>query len=108
MPKRIASTLLLLNMFLLPLAASANCGFAQDEYGNMTIVVGKKSNTCFNSEGFREAFKAGVAQALDENDPIVAQKKAYDQRNARGQKLWAIAERNYQATSPSGRYFGQK
>lgn len=95
-------------LLLLPAIAFAECGLAMSG-ATMTIVVGKKADKCFSSEGFAEAFKSTVTDALEEDDaPIVAHRRGIDERNARGRKLWSIAERQYQATSPSGRYFGQK
>ncbi|WP_136419718.1 MULTISPECIES: hypothetical protein [Oxalobacteraceae] len=101
MPKLMIALLL-----LLPLAASAECGFANDG-STMTIVVGKGSNKCFDSERFRTAFKEGVADAL-QGDAVAggSEKKAIDDRNAHAAKLWTIAERRYQSTAPSGRYYG--
>ncbi len=102
------SKLAALVLLLVPLIAAAQCGFVR-EGATMTIVVGKDSKTCISSDGFREAFKSDVTEALEQDEPHVrSAKKAIDDRNARGAKLWAIAERNYQATTPSGRYFGQK
>ncbi|HYD95565.1 MAG TPA: hypothetical protein VEC01_09600 [Noviherbaspirillum sp.] len=72
----------------------------------MTIVVGKDPK-CLSSSPFREAFKSNVADAMAEADEVRLQKRAYDDRAARAAKLWAIAERQYQATTPGGRYFGQ-
>lgn len=104
MPTKTILSLLL----LFPLTALAECGFVQSGT-TMTIVVGKSNSKCFSSEGFREAFKTSVAQALEEDRPPEAPpKKTFDERSPRGKKLWTIAERNYQATSPTGRYFGQK
>lgn len=93
-------------LLLLPSLAFAECGFERS--GNtMTIVVGKNAK-CLSSEPFREAFKTGIAQALDEEEARIAErnKRAYDDRNARGAKLWAIAERRHQEVG--GTYFGQK
>ncbi len=78
----------------------------------MTIVVGKKSNQCFSSGSFREAFKSSLVASVKamegDEQPSAPQKKAIDDRNARGNKLWALAERQHQATMPAARYFGQK
>jgi hypothetical protein len=94
-------------LLLIPLIATAQCGFALDG-ATMTIVVGKDTNTCFSSDGFRKAFKADMSEALEQDDPRVRTgKKSIDDRNVRGTKLWAIAERNHQA-NPGGSYFGQK
>ncbi len=95
-------------LLLLPAFAYAECGFTND--GNsMTIVVGSNAK-CLSSEAFRQAFKSGIAQALDESEPVRAadQRRAFDDRNQRSSKLWAIAERRHQETLPGGRYFGQK
>lgn len=99
MPKHLAAILL-----LLPSIAVAECGFTRS--GNaMTIVVGKNAK-CLSSGAFREALKAEIAEALEEEESIAEKKRAIDDRNARGNKLWAIAERRHQETA--GRYFGQK
>ncbi len=102
------SKLITLILALMPLAASAACGFANDG-STMTIVVGKGSNKCFDSEGFRTAFKEGVADALAADEaPGSEGKKSFDDRNERGAKLWTIAERRYQGTRPTGRYYGAR
>jgi len=91
---------------LLPLSASAACGFAQSG-DTMTIVIGENTSSCFSSSEFREAFKANIQAALGESDAVVsAQKKPFDHRTRNGNKLWALAERRHQATT-GGRYFGQ-
>lgn len=99
--------LIILLLLSLPTFAFAECGFTQS--GNeMTIVVGKDPK-CLSSGQFREAFKSGVSQSTDPSDArSQTQKRAFDDRNARGAKLWTIAERQYQATNPGGRYFGQR
>lgn len=98
-------------ILLLPLAASAECGFANAD-STMTIVVNSKTNKCFTSEAFREAFRANLIASVkameDEGAPASAQKRAIDHRSARAQKLWNLEERLHQATVPSGRYFGQQ
>jgi hypothetical protein len=91
---------------LLPAIAFAECGFAMSG-GTMMIVVGKKGDKCFSSGEFAETFKSTVATALAESDDA-EQKKAFDDRDARGNKLWAIAERQHRAAQAGGRYFGQK
>lgn len=100
MPKHLIAVLL-----LLPTIAFAECGFTRS--GNaMTIVVGKNAK-CLSSGQFREALKADIAMALEEDEASAAEKKrAFDDRNKRGNKLWAIAERHHQEAG--GRYFGQK
>lgn len=107
MPKMIP----LLFLMLLPLGASAECGFVNDD-GGITIVVSSKSNKCFTSEKFREAFRASLVasvQAMNEQDAAVsAQKRPIDYRSRSEQKLWNLQERVHQATMPSGRYFGQQ
>ena len=108
MPKHLCSILFLL---LLPLSAFADCGF-QRAGNTMTIVVAKNGERCLGSDEFRKAFKEDVAEALDDGDARVVaappQKKAIDERSHASRKLWTLAERQYQATMPSGRYFGQK
>lgn len=108
MPKMIPPLFLFL---LLPLAASAECGFVNDDNG-LTIVVNSKSNKCFTSEKFRDAFRASLVasvQAMNENDAVVAaQKRPIDYRSRSGQKLWNLEERMHQSRMPSGRYFGQQ
>lgn len=97
--------ILLLTLFL-PATALAECGLAMTG-ATMTIVVGKKTDKCFTSSGFADTFKATVTEALEEDEPrMVAQKRPIDERNARGRKLWTIAERQHQVSG--GRYFGQK
>lgn len=99
---------IIIALMLLPSIAFADCGFAMSG-ATMTIFVGKKADKCFSSSGFSEAFKSTVTDALEESDGrVVPQKRAFDERNASSNKLWAIAERQYQASSPTGRYFGQK
>ena len=92
-------------LLLLPSIAFAECGFTRS--GNaMTIVVGKDAK-CLSSGSFREALKNDIAVALAEDDEhAIERKRAFDDRNTRASKLWAIAERRHQETS--GRYFGQK
>jgi len=95
---------LLIAVLLLPAVAFADCGFTRT--GNsMTIVVGKDPK-CLSSGAFREALKADIVNALEEEEAVVARKRAYDDRNTRGAKLWAIAERRHQEVG--ARYFGQK
>jgi hypothetical protein len=99
MPRHLAAVLL-----LLPSIAFAECGFTRS--GNaMTIVVGSNAK-CLSSATFREALKADIAVALEEDEAPVEHKRAYDDRTARAAKLWSIAERRHQASG--GRYFGQK
>jgi len=100
MPRHLVAVLL-----LLPSIAFAECGFTRS--GNaMTIVVGDNAK-CLSSRSFREALKADIAAALEEDEArVVENKRAYDDRNARASKLWRIAERRHQETG--GRYFGQK
>jgi hypothetical protein len=93
-------------LLLLPTFAFAECGFTRS--GNsMTIVVGKDPK-CLSAEPFRGALKAGIADALVEEDAQQVQRKrgAFDDRNARSAKLWTIAERRHQEVG--GTYFGQK
>ncbi|RJF99821.1 hypothetical protein [Noviherbaspirillum saxi] len=103
MPK--STIALLATALLMPLAASAACGFVQSG-DTMTIVVGEHATSCFSSAAFREAFKANVQAALGESDTVASeQKKPFDHRSRNGNKLWALAERQHQATG--GGYFGQ-
>jgi hypothetical protein len=92
-------------LLLLPAIAFAECGFTRS--GNaMTIVVGKDAK-CLSSGAFREALKRDIAEALEEEEARADEKRrAFDDRNTRGNKLWAIAERRHQESG--GRYFGQK
>ena len=91
-------------LLLLPSVALADCGFTRT--GNaMTIVVGKNTK-CLSSGAFREALKADIAAALEEEQAVEARKRAYDDRNARAAKLWTIAERRHQEVG--GTYFGQR
>lgn len=94
-------------LMLLPSIACAECGFTRS--GNaMTIIVGKDAK-CLSSGAFREAFKADIAAALEEEGVVATRERkrgAFDDRNARGSKLWAIAERRHQEAG--GSYFGQK
>ncbi|HEY0844833.1 MAG TPA: hypothetical protein VGE12_05670 [Noviherbaspirillum sp.] len=105
MPKTIKTFLAFLT-FLAPVFAFANCGLAVTG-STLTIVVGKNTDKCFGSADFSENFKSTVTDVLDESEVVVARKRAYDERNSRGRKLWAIAERQHQAGT-GGRYFGQK
>jgi hypothetical protein len=98
-------------LFLLPLTAFAECGFTRSD-NTMTIVVGSKSNKCFSSESFREAFKADLVaavKAMDEDEvATAAQRRPIDQRSRSGQRLWQLEERLHQATMPPARYYGQR
>ena len=95
---------LLIALLLLPSLAFAECGFTRS--GNaMTIVVGKDAK-CLSSGAFREALKADIAAALNEEAVVNERKRAYDDRNPRASKLWTIAERRHQEVG--GSYFGQK
>jgi hypothetical protein len=96
---------------LLPLAASAECGFVTSDDG-VKIVVGKGSNHCFQSAEFREAFRDNLVAAVQTMEAEFARtekiRKAYDDRNARASKLWTLAEREHASNPRAGRYFGQK
>lgn len=97
-------------LLLSPLLACAECGFANSG-DTLTLVVGANTTSCFKSEAFRREFRASLVasvQAMDREEPENVRKRAFDDRNSRSQKLWTLAERNYQSTFPSGRYFGQK
>ena len=103
MPKQALAILL-----FVPLLASAKCSFLRTD-NTMTIVVGKKANTCFSSEGFREAFKSDLVEAVNENPPQrPSQKKSIDDRRASSAKLWSLAERMHQANLQSGGFSGKK
>ncbi len=107
MPNKALFLLLLLTA---PLVASANCGFAKTDEG-MTIVVGKKGNTCFKSEEFRTAFREQLVASVQEMEVQQAnerRKKPVIERTARAERLWSLEERAFQAKSPGARYFGQK
>ena len=99
-----------LMLSLLPLAASAECGFASSDDG-VAIIVGKGQNRCFQSAEFREAFRNNLIAAVqtmeEESARAERARKAYDDRNARAAKLWTIAERQHSSTA-TGRYWGQK
>jgi len=60
-------------LLFLPAVVRAECGFVGDSK-DMTIVVSKKSNNrCFQSEQFREAFRANLVAAvktMDERVPV--------------------------------------
>ncbi|HZW22095.1 hypothetical protein [Noviherbaspirillum sp.] len=60
-------------LLFLPAIAIAECGFIGDSK-EMTIVVSKQSNNrCFQSEQFREAFRANLVAAvktMDERAPV--------------------------------------
>ena len=96
--------LILILLLLLPTFAFAECGFTRD--GNAMVIVVGTNAKCLSSGKFREEFKADVMAALEESEAALAQKRAYDDRAPRAAKLWAIAERQFQARS-GGRYFGQ-
>lgn len=111
MPKSLLPLLSLLLLLLLPPAAMAECGFVQGEQG-LTIVVGK-SNRCFSSGGFREAFRESLVASVQAMDGAAApangpHKRSVDDRNARGAKLWNIAERRHQASLANAAYYGQR
>lgn len=107
MPKRL---LLLLSILLLPPGAAAECGFVSGEQG-MTIVVGSKSNRCFDSGSFRESFRQSLVasvRAMDGGAPSGSTgKKSFDDRSARAGKLWTIAERRH-ATLSNASFYGQR
>jgi hypothetical protein len=109
MPKPFLSLLFL----SLPLSAFAECGFVNEDQG-VTIVVGSKGNKCFASGAFREAFKENLVASIRAMEgegapPQRTRKKAFDTRNSRGEKLWAIAERRYQETTlGNASYYGQR
>jgi hypothetical protein len=101
-----ASIALFFVSILMTSSVLAACGFVQSG-DTMTIVVGGNTSSCFSSSEFRVAFKANIQAALGESDAVVAgQKKPFDHRTRNGNKLWALAERQHQATA-GGRYFGQ-
>ena len=102
--------LFLVPLLLSPLLASAECGFANSG-DTITLVVGANTTSCFKSEAFRREFRASLVasvQAMDREESGNGKKRAFDDRSSRSEKLWTLAERNYQSTSPSGRYFGQR
>ncbi|GIZ51772.1 hypothetical protein [Noviherbaspirillum aridicola] len=107
MPKRLLS---LFFLSLLPGAALAECGFAQGEQG-LTIIVGK-SNRCFDSGGFRNAFRETLVSSVQAMDAGTAtadgRKRSIDERSARGAKLWNIAEGRRQASLANAAYYGQR
>ena len=100
---------LALFLLLAPLTAVAQCGFSNSDEG-MTIVIGKGDKRCFSSPEFRENFRnslvASVKAMETEEARIAWQRRAFDERNATGEKLWRLAERQHAATG--GRYFGQR
>lgn len=109
MPKQPKTLLTLLSLLLFtPVIAFAECGFAHED-ATMTIVVSKQAKSCFSSTSFREAFKASINAALNE-DSVISEpsRKRFDDRSTRGEKLWTLAERRHQATMPTGRYYGAK
>ncbi|WP_151632075.1 hypothetical protein [Noviherbaspirillum aerium] len=104
MPKFPTLFLLTAAALVLAPAARAECGIAHNE-DTLTIVVGKRSPSCFSSDEFRAAFKAQISAALEGGGvPNPKQKKAFDDRNSSGSKLWRIAERRHQMNN----YFGQR
>lgn len=103
MPKHLLALL-----FLVPLAASAECGFLRSD-DTMTIVVSKKASSCFSSTEFKDAFMSDLAEATDPGGARQRRRqKGIDERSASGERLWALEERVHQATVPDGRYFGQQ
>lgn len=108
MPKSLMVFLLTAATLALAPAARAECGFSHDD-DTLTIVVGKGSRSCFSSDQFRSAFKAQVTAALEGGDSTAGtrQKKAFDERNGSGRKLWSIAERQHQINTMNS-YFGQR
>lgn len=108
MPKFPTIFLLTAAMLALAPTARAECGFSHDS-DTLTIVVGKGAQSCFSSEEFRSAFKAQVTAALEGGSAAVTtrQKRAFDDRNGSGRKLWSIAERQHQMSRMSS-YFGQR
>lgn len=100
---------LALLLLLVPLATAAQCGLVPSSNG-MAIVIGKGDKRCFSSPEFREAFRSNLIASVQtmnvEEVHIVRQKRAFDERNARAEKLWQLAERQHAAKG--GRYFGQR
>lgn len=100
---------LALFLLLAPLTVTAQCGFVNSDEG-MTIVVGKGDKRCFSSPEFRENFRnslvASVTAMEAEEARTAWQRRAFDARNATGEKLWRLAERQHAASG--GRYFGQR
>jgi hypothetical protein len=108
MPKFLTITLLTAATLALAPTARAECGFSHDS-DTLTIVVGKGSQSCFSSDEFRTAFKAQVTAALEGGSAAgtARQKRAFDDRNGSGRKLWSLAERQHQMNR-MGSYFGQR
>lgn len=75
----------------------------------MTIIVGKTSNKCFNSEGFKTAFKedlvASVKAMKTEVEPAPRQTAA--RRAARARRL-ALQEKQQAQSLSTAEYYGQQ
>jgi len=106
---RFLARFLALFLLLAPLTAAAQCGFVNSDEG-MKIVVGKGDKRCFSSPEFRENFRSSLiasVKAMEVEETRTAwQRRAFDERNTTGEKLWRLAERQHAATG--GRYFGQR
>jgi hypothetical protein len=91
-------------------AGATGCGFALTEQG-MVLYVGANANAkaCLAGPEFRRAFAAGINAGLAEEErPNQSRRRSIDDRPSNSARLWALEERNFQATQPSGRYYGQR
>lgn len=99
----------LIGVFLfVPLIAHAECGFYRDDQ-TMTIVVGKTSNKCFNSEQFRAAFREDLVSSVKSMNTIVepAPVKVSAQRRAKARRI-AVQESSRQPSLSTAEYYGQQ
>lgn len=95
-------------LLLIPSIAFAECGFYREDQ-TMTIIVGKTSNKCFNSEGFKTAFKedlvASVKAMKTEVEP--APRKIAARRAAKARRL-ALQEKQQAQSLSTAEYYGQQ
>ena len=94
-------------LFLLPSIASAECGFYRTD-DTMTIVVSKKSNTCFSNGSFKEAFKSDLQASLRVANYVPPQKKSPDLRLAKSARQIDPQQSGKPQTLASADYYGQK
>ena len=94
-------------LLLLPAIASAECGFYRTN-DTMTIVVSKKSNTCFSDGSFKEAFRSDLQASLRVVNYVPPQKKSPNLRLANSGGMISTKENGKQPTLASADYYGQK
>lgn len=102
-----AKRTILCALLLLPVIASAECGFYREEQ-TMTIVVSKKSNKCFNSEEFRTAFRDDLVSSVKSMNTVVEPGPVrVPPRRAKAKRL-ALQEPARQPSLATAEYYGQQ